>query len=122
MPVGMPVAVPETVVSLTTQASNVVVNPRVTSPQSQPVLSGYLSGATMRQTNVTDGEPVSSVAVTLTVYVATVVGVPAISPVDELIDSPAGSPVALQLSGPLPPLCGTSSRTGTPLVVVWSPG
>jgi hypothetical protein len=33
--------------------------------------------------------------VTVTVEVAAVVGVPVISPVEELIDSPAGSPVAL---------------------------
>ena len=39
--------------------------------------------------------PVVSVAVTVTVEVAAVVGVPEIRPVVELIDRPAGSPVAL---------------------------
>ena len=39
--------------------------------------------------------PVVSVAVTVTVDVPAVVGVPEISPVEELIDSPAGRPVAL---------------------------
>ena len=39
--------------------------------------------------------PVVSVAVTVTLEVAAVVGVPEISPVVELIDSPAGRPVAL---------------------------
>jgi hypothetical protein len=39
--------------------------------------------------------PVVSVAFTVTLDVPAVVGVPEISPVDELIDSPAGRPVAL---------------------------
>jgi hypothetical protein len=39
--------------------------------------------------------PVVSFAVTVTLYVAAVVGVPEIRPVEELIDRPAGSPVAL---------------------------
>ena len=39
--------------------------------------------------------PVVSVAVTVTVDVPAVVGVPEISPVEALIDSPAGRPLAL---------------------------
>ena len=39
--------------------------------------------------------PVVSLAVTVTDDVPAVVGVPEISPVEELIDSPAGRPVAL---------------------------
>ena len=39
--------------------------------------------------------PVVSVAVTVTLEVCAVVGVPLISPVEELIDNPAGRPVAL---------------------------
>src|SRR3984957_14285900 len=39
--------------------------------------------------------PVVSVAVTVTDEVPAVVGVPEISPVEELIDSPAGRPLAL---------------------------
>src|SRR5260221_8978974 len=39
--------------------------------------------------------PVVSVAVTVTVDVPAVVGVPEISPVEELMDSPAGSPAAV---------------------------
>ena len=39
--------------------------------------------------------PVPSVTVTVTLEVAAVVGVPEISPVVELIDSPAGRPVAV---------------------------
>jgi hypothetical protein len=47
------------------------------------------------QLNVADPDaPVPSVAVTVTVDVPAVVGVPEISPVEELMDSPAGSPVA----------------------------
>src|SRR3954471_16556620 len=42
--------------------------------------------------------PVVSVAVTVGVYVAAVVGVPLIRPVEELIDRPAGSPAADQVS------------------------
>src|SRR5215472_15666585 len=48
------------------------------------------------QLNVADPEaPVVSVAVTVTLVVAAVVGVPVMSPEDEEIDSPAGRPVAL---------------------------
>ena len=39
--------------------------------------------------------PVPSVAVTVTLLVPAVVGVPEMSPVEELIDSPAGRPLAL---------------------------
>ena len=39
--------------------------------------------------------PVLSLAVTVTQDVPAAVGVPEISPVEELIDRPAGSPVAL---------------------------
>ena len=49
----------------------------------------------MVQVKVADPEaPVLSVAVTVTLEVPAVVGVPVISPVEELIDRPAGSPVA----------------------------
>src|SRR5579862_1995530 len=48
------------------------------------------------QLNVAEPEaPVVSLAVTVTVEVPAVVGVPEISPDEELTDSPAGSPVAL---------------------------
>jgi predicted transcriptional regulator len=50
----------------------------------------------MRQLNVADPcAPVVSVAVTVTLNVPVLVGVPEIRPVEELIDNPAGSPVAL---------------------------
>ena len=48
------------------------------------------------QVNVVDPvAPVPSVAVTVTVNVPPAVGVPEISPVEELIDRPAGSPAAV---------------------------
>src|SRR5579862_3047705 len=48
------------------------------------------------QLNVAEPDaPVVSLAVTVTVEVPAVVGVPEISPDEELTDSPAGSPVAL---------------------------
>src|SRR5580700_2847305 len=48
------------------------------------------------QLNVAEPDaPVVSLAVTVTVEVPAVVGVPEISPDEELIDSPAGSPVAV---------------------------
>jgi hypothetical protein len=48
------------------------------------------------QVNVAEPDaPVVSVAVTVTLEVPAVVGVPEISPVEELTDSPAGRPVAL---------------------------
>ena len=47
------------------------------------------------QVNVADPDaPVPSFAVTVTVEDPAVVGVPEISPVEELIDRPAGNPVA----------------------------
>lgn len=50
----------------------------------------------MVQVKVADPDaPVVSVAVTVTLYVEAVVGVPVIRPVVELIDRPAGSPAAL---------------------------
>jgi hypothetical protein len=53
-------------------------------------------GGVMVQVKVADPKaPVLSVAVTVTVEVAAVVGVPVISPVEELIDRPAGRPVAV---------------------------
>ena len=48
------------------------------------------------QVKLADPEaPVVSLAVTVTLEVPAVVGVPEIRPVEELMDSPAGSPVAL---------------------------
>ena len=47
------------------------------------------------QLNVAEPDaPVPSLAVTVALPVPVAVGVPEISPVEELIDSPAGSPVA----------------------------
>jgi hypothetical protein len=47
------------------------------------------------QAKLADPEaPVPSVAVTVTLYVPAVVGVPEIRPVDELIDRPGGRPLA----------------------------
>ena len=52
--------------------------------------------ALMVQVNEADPEaPVVSVAVTVTLLLPVVVGVPEIRPVEELIDRPAGRPVAL---------------------------
>ena len=49
----------------------------------------------MVQVKVADPEaPVRSLTVTVTVEVPAAVGVPEISPVPELMDRPAGSPVA----------------------------
>ena len=46
-------------------------------------------------------EPAELVAVMVTLEIPTEVGVPAISPVPQLIDSPGGRPVAEKLTGPL---------------------
>src|SRR3981081_4419671 len=60
-------------------------------PLAQPV-----PGLLTVQLNVAEpGAPVVSVAVTVTLLLPAVVGVPEISPVEELMDTPAGSPVAL---------------------------
>ena len=53
-----------------------------------------LRGSTVQLNDAEPDAPVVSVAVTVTVEVPAVVGVPEISPVEELTDSPAGSPVA----------------------------
>jgi hypothetical protein len=49
---------------------------------------------TVQVNDVLPAAPVPSVAVTVTEYVAAVVGVPLISPLEPLIERPAGSPVA----------------------------
>ena len=72
-------------------------------PVSKPGLPSFCrrgaaaAGGLIVQLNValTRGPPVASLAVTVTVKVPAVVGVPEIRPVEELIDRPAGSPVAL---------------------------
>ena len=53
-----------------------------------------LGGLTVQVNDADPCAPVVSVAVTVTLEVPAVVGVPEIRPVEELIDSPAGSPVA----------------------------
>ncbi len=53
------------------------------------------AGLTVQVKDADPLAPVGSVAVTVTLLVCAVVGVPEISPVEELIDSPAGSPLAL---------------------------
>ena len=58
----------------------------------------------------------------MTFEVPAVVGVPEIVPVEELIDSPAGRPVADQVYGGVPPLAETVRLTAVPTVPVWLPG
>ena len=53
------------------------------------------SGLTVQLNEAEPVAPVVSLAVTVTLEVPAVVGVPEIRPVAELIDSPAGRPVAL---------------------------
>ena len=53
------------------------------------------SAHTDRLLTLSEDLPVVSVAVTVTLEVPAVVGVPEISPVEELIDSPAGRPLAV---------------------------
>ena len=55
-----------------------------------PVLAGF----TVQLNDAEPDAPVVSVAVAEAVEVPAVVGVPEISPVEELTDSPAGSPAA----------------------------
>src|SRR6185312_12915189 len=67
--------------------------------------------------------PVVSLAVTVTLEVAAAVGVPVIRP-EELIDSPAGSPVALKVrvwpdTESVAPICRLTAVLTTP---VWLPG
>ncbi len=62
------------------------------------------------------------VAVTTDEYVAAVVGVPEIRPVEALIVRPAGRPVADQVKVPLPPLAVICSDIAVPTLPVWLPG
>src|ERR1700722_12150496 len=67
--------------------------------------------------------PVVSVAVTVTFEVPAVVGVPEIRPV-ELIDRPAGSPLAVKVSvwPDAESVAPTCRLTAVPTVPVWLPG
>src|SRR6266851_4855044 len=81
-------------------------------------------GLLTTQLNEADPEaPVPSVAVTTVVEVAAVVGVPVISP-EELIDSPAGRPVAVKASvWPVPESVAVICLlTAVPTVELWLPG
>jgi hypothetical protein len=66
---------------------------------------------------------VVSVAVTVTLAAPAVVGVPEIRP-DELMDSPAGSPVAVSVSvwPDAESVALTCRLTAVPTVEVWLPG
>ena len=67
--------------------------------------------------------PVVSVAVTVTLEVPAVVGVPEIRP-EELIDRPAGSPLAVKVSvwPDAESVAPTCRLTAVPTVPVWLPG
>src|SRR5260221_9195259 len=76
------------------------------------------------QLNEADPEaPVVSLAVTVAVDVAAVVGVPVIRP-EELIDSPAGRPVALKVRvwPAAESLAFTCRLAAVPTVELWLPG
>src|SRR5215471_7180314 len=77
------------------------------------------------QLNVAEPDaPVVSVAVTVTLPLVAVVGVPEISPVEELMDRPAGSPVAPYVSvcPDAESLARICRLTAVPTVEVWLPG
>ena len=59
--------------------------------------------------NVADPD-VPAVAVTVTEKVPTVVGVPVIAPVAALIARPPGSPLAVQVGVPVPPVAATAAE------------
>src|SRR5580698_9597915 len=96
-------------------------------PVSNPPLTSELEGGAVElivQVKVADPfAPDASVAVTVTFEVAAVVGVPEIRP-EELIDRPAGSPVAEKVSvwpeAESVPL--TFRQAAVPTVPVWLPG
>jgi hypothetical protein len=62
------------------------------------------------------------VTVAVTVDVPVVVGVPEMTPVAELIDRPAGSPVALKVYGVVPPEADRVRLAAVPTVEDWLPG
>src|SRR3954453_18581907 len=64
----------------------------------------------------------ASGAVTVTLEVPAVVGVPEMTPLDALRDRPAGSPVAVQLYGVVPPDALSVNDTPVPTVPVWVAG
>src|SRR4051812_40176222 len=64
----------------------------------------------------------ASWAVTVTLDVPAVVGVPEMTPLDALSDRPAGSPVAVQVYGAVPPEALSVNDTAVPTVPDWLPG
>ena len=68
------------------------------------------------QEKVTLSDWVPLVAVTVTVEVPAVVGVPLMTPLDELMDSPAGRPDADQEKLPVPPEAVIVRFTAVPTV------
>src|SRR5262245_43988048 len=92
---------------------------------SLPLVTGAqpLPGLLMVQEN--DVLPVwfaVSRAVAVTEKVPAAVGVPEIRPEEALIDRPAGSPVADQVYGGVPPDAESCRLTAVPTVPVWLPG
>src|ERR1700730_642558 len=86
--------------------------------------AGHAPGVLTTQVKVVaPWAPVVSVAVTVVVGVAGVVGVPVISP-EELIDSPAGRPVAVKVSvwPDAESVAVICLLTAVPTVDVWVPG
>lgn len=78
--------------------------------------------ATVNVNVVVPARVVASFAVTVTVVVAVVVGVPLIAPEEELMDSPAGRPVADHTYGVVPPDAVIVLERATPTVPVTAPG
>ena len=82
------------------------------------VIVGATGAGVMVQVNVAVSTIVELVTVTVTVTVCAVVGVPLITPVVELIVSPAGRPVAAYTIGPPVVVAATGRETVSPTVLV----
>ena len=92
-------------------------------PVAAPCIPGLVTTTPVVQLNV--ALPVTfrvSFAVTVTLAVPAAVGVPETAPVEELIDNPAGRPVADQIYGAFPPCAVMARLAATPVGLTCVPG
>jgi hypothetical protein len=128
-PEGRPEALKDTVPEKPpTAAVDTVVEvdePALTEPEEGATDNEKLGAGFTVQVNDADPvAPVASLAETVTLLVPAAVGVPEISPVEELIDRPAGRPVAeyVRVCPEAESEAETCKLAAVPTVPVWLPG
>ena len=106
-----------------TLASNVTVEPATAGGGGGGVFRTKGGPAAMLQVKLSLSLLTPSLAVTMTLKVPETVGVPPIAPVDGLIDTPDGKPLALKISvSPLGSVAETCTMIGVPACPDWFPG